>query len=152
MSLDAEVVEIGDLEVIPTIDQARALQMIAAQADSDPSVVKVDRPATLVYYHDERDDRWHLAYQFQNVPVAPKPPEQSGAPPEPGHGSGSSLHHEFPHYNYLVDAHDGHILFAYSAVPGLGSVPTRLQGIDLLGDVQRFWGRVNEGTFVLDDP
>ena len=150
VSLDAEVVGLADLSAFPTIDQTRALKEIAAQTGSDPDSLRVEEPASLVFFHDDRANEWHLAFQFRNIPVAPLEPSIEGVPPEPSHGVGTSLGRAFPRYDYIVDAHNGKILLAFSAVPTF--IPTRLQGVDELGDVQRFWGREDRGAFLLDDP
>jgi bacillolysin/neutral peptidase B len=53
--------------------------------------------------------------------------------------------------NYLVDAHDGQVLFFYSANPTL-DVPSKCNGIDVNGQVQGFWGRNTGSGFEMYDP
>jgi Zn-dependent metalloprotease len=151
-SLAAEVVDVGDVPVVPRIDQERALRAIAEYTASDPARMAVDEPASLVYFHGGRDEDWHLAFLFRDVPAEPKPALGASVPPppEPGHGLGASLRHENPRYCYLVDANNGEVLFSYSAAPT--QVPTVLRGIDELGAAQKFWGQANGDSYLLDDP
>jgi Zn-dependent metalloprotease len=60
-----------------------------------------------------------------------------------------------PSYTFLVDAHDGEILYTYSAVPTVLPTPARCTGIDEDEVRQTFLGRLAgaDGTaVVLDDP
>ena len=50
-----------------------------------------------------------------------------------------------------MDAHDGAILYYYSANPLL-DVPTKLHGKDEAGVDQPFFGRKMTSSFALDDP
>jgi len=150
VSLDADVVEVAPISAVPTIDQPRALAKIAEYTAAAAEDVRVDEPGALVFFHQDSTNTWHLAFLFKNVPVAPPQPKGLDVPPPLCHGAGASLRHAFPRFDYLVDAHDGQVLFAYSAVATF--IPTQLRGIDELGDLQKFWGRQNGAGFLLEDP
>jgi bacillolysin len=111
----------------------------------------------LTFFHQDETDAWHLAYFCARLPVAPP-----GAPDEVGlreisrmgHGFGLSPRLTHPEFDYLVDAHNGAILYYYyyySANPLL-DVPVRLRGQDENGIDQPFFGHQVGDQFILDDP
>ncbi len=150
ISLDADIAEVGEVSAVPAIDQPRALGKIAEYCGVSRDEVQVDEPASLVFFHRDSTNTWHLAFHFRNVPHAPPLPRGSSVPPPPCHLAGSSLRDSFPRFDYLVDAHDGQVLFSYSAAPSC--TPTQLKGYDELGTLQKFWGREEGGSFLFEDP
>ncbi|MBV8309497.1 MAG: M4 family metallopeptidase, partial [Planctomycetaceae bacterium] len=131
------------------ISQQQALESIAKLAKVDPATVKVDEPAELTFFFKEEAGDWHLAFLFNRVPVAPANfANAAGDRRSHGHGQGPSPCDAFLQLNYLVDAHDGEVLFYYSANPTL----SRCKGIDELGVSHVFYGLKNDARFELSDP
>lgn len=149
-----DVANIKGVSPLARLSPAQALRRVAKFAGAKPGAVKGVAAPDLTFFHQDETDTWHLAYFCQKVPVAPP-----GAPDEEGlreiarqgHGFGLSPRLTHPEFDYLVDAHDGAILYYYSANPLL-DVPTRLRGKDENDVDQAFLGRQTTGAFALDDP
>lgn len=137
---------------MPTMGPAEALARIAELAHVESRMLSGVRPPGLMFFHQDDEDAWHLAYFFRHVPAAP---------PEFLADLASAEHHRhrlspyprlrYPEMNYLVDAHDGAILFYYSAHPML-DVPSKCRGVDENGAHCEFWGRMAPGGFEMNDP
>jgi bacillolysin len=157
IAVDAEVATVSGTAGEPTIDALVAARSIAAFAEVSAEAVVIAEPPTLKFFQDDVDgdgepDRWHLIWHFKNVPVAP-------AQARDGHGHGRSPRQRNPVYDYLVDAHDGAVVFHHSRTPRarkpeeVPAIPIRCTGLDEAGTVQEFYGQVNDdGAFVLVDP
>jgi Zn-dependent metalloprotease len=136
------------------LSPAQALRRVANFGGVKPSAVKGVTAPELTFFHQDETDTWHLAYFCEEVPVAPPGgPDEAGLREisRTGHGFGLSPRLRHPEFNYLVDAHDGAILYYYSANPLL-DVPVQLRGQDENGVDQAFFGRTVGDTFTLDDP
>jgi Zn-dependent metalloprotease len=108
-----------------------------------PAEAAVD--GRLTFYKAEDTQTWHLAWLFPELPAAP--PESGEETPDErlddalaGHGLGPRP--VPPTFTYLVDAHDGTILFHFSAVPTAVPVPARCTGVDEDGTQQTFLGEL----------
>jgi bacillolysin/neutral peptidase B len=153
VSVDAELARIKDVSAIASITPEEALQKIAkltgAELDADKLGLEAPR---LMFFHDDKNNAWHLAWFVQKVPAAPRKfLQESVGTRERHHGLGRSPRELSPLLNYLVDAHNGKVLFYYSATPLL-DVPTACKGVDELGALQRFYGRQVAAGFELTDP
>lgn len=154
IAVDAEVATVVDAAPEPTIDVAAAATTIVAATGVDPG--RMTAPA-LKFFRDDEDgdgeaDRWHLVWHFAAVPAAPR---EAGH--RHGRGHGPSPRHGNPIYDYLVDAHDGAIVFHHSRTPraraeAVPAVPVRCTGLDEAGVVQEFYGVATEEGYALVDP
>ncbi|MCW6006457.1 M4 family metallopeptidase [Micromonospora sp. CPCC 205371] len=151
VSVSAELDEVTGVDPVESLGRVDALDRVAKYTNTAlPPATGVE--GRLMFYKDEYGGSWHLAWFFPGLPA--QPPSTPG--PElsvEGHGLGPRP--VPPSYNFLVDAHSGEILFAYSATPTALPTPARCTGVDENEDRQTFLGRlVNaSGTSVLlDDP
>lgn len=155
VSVNARLDEVSDVDPVESLSRAEALDRVAAYtgATIPPDAGTSGR---LNFYKDDESGSWHLVWLFTNLPVEPPDDsEDADADPEALIGHGFGPRPVPPSYNYLVDAHDGEILFSYSAVPTALPIPARCTGIDEDDTPQRFFGRlVNpDGTTCrLSDP
>ncbi|MEV4415957.1 M4 family metallopeptidase [Catellatospora sp. NPDC049609] len=165
VSVSAELDEVSGVDPIETLGRRQALERVARYTGATfPPDTGAD--GRLMFYKDPEDAVWHLAWFLPALPAEP-PATPSGR----GHGPGVNgrRESELPaveghgfgrrpvpaSYNFLVDAHDGEILFAYSAVPTALATPARCTGTDEDEVEQSFLGRLTGagGTeVVLDDP
>jgi Zn-dependent metalloprotease len=149
-----DVANIKGLSPLASLSPSQALRRIARFGGAKPSAVKAVTAPELNFFYQEETETWHLAYFCQKVPVAPPAGPDEAELREiarQGHGFGLSPRLIHPEFNYLVDAHDGSILYYYSANPLL-DIPVQLHGKDENGTDLSFFGRKVTGAFALDDP
>lgn len=137
LSLNGELGEVGAVPALASVPPASALEVLARLGKVKADTLKVNAPL-LTYYPDESTGAWHLAWHFRKVPVSPTPAKAGASAAKHGHGLGRSPRDLRPTYDYLVDAHDGSILFYYSAMPRGGLVSCR--GLDEFGKHRDFFG------------
>jgi bacillolysin len=148
VSVTAALAEVSDVAPLESLSRTEALQRIAAYTGAN---VPQEAAATgrLNYYKDETES-WHLAWLLLDIPAAP-----------PGDPDADDLDARLGHrpvparYNYLVDAHDGEVLFTYSAIPTALPTPARCTGTDENDTTQTFFGQLISSTGTacrLDDP
>jgi bacillolysin len=151
IAVDAALADVKNVSHIPALSVADALACIARLTGiKSEDLQHVDAPE-LYFFHDDKNDKWHLAYFFQNVPAAP----QGFTEGLKSHGIGRSPSQRHPELDYLVDTHDGTILRYWSSAPTAnGATPVSCEGVDEFGQRQKFFGRaVNDGgPFELYDP
>jgi bacillolysin len=147
ISVNADLAEVQNVSPLASVTENAALGSIAKLANVSPETLKVDA-VEKVFFHDEKDDRWHLAWFFKKVGAAPKDFITSKTC---GHGLGRSPRDFAPVMNYVVDAHDGTVLFYFSAAP-MADV-TQCQGLDEGRTAQNFYGRMlpDNGGFEMSD-
>lgn len=149
VSADVRVAEVDDIGHVPSIRPEEAVAAVASFVEKELEAAELP-PLSLVYYHDDAQDQWHLAWLVRDVPAVP-----AEARPEPGdragHGIGQSFRALHELADYLVDAHDATVLFYYGRSPTVG-IPVKCKGTDENGNVVEFFGSQGSGTFVLDDP
>ncbi len=125
-------------------------------------------PPPLTFFHDRARDKWHLAYVFSDIPAVPgtwssakrsaaKKGTTKAAKRRSKHGSASSPRERFPRLDYLVDAHDGSIVYYYSVSPTAKKrkAPETWvagRGVDEDGVEQPIFVREVKGGFELHDP
>ena len=158
IAVDAEVATVIDVSAAPTSEPAAAMAAIARLAGVEPAELVIAEAPTLMFFQDDVDgdgvvDRWHLVWRFARVPVAPIEAEHRH--PGKGHGRSPRLRHA--EFEYLVDAHDGTVVFHHSRTPrgkaeAMPAVPIRCTGLDEAGAVQEFYGQASDGGFTLVDP
>lgn len=147
VSADAQLQEVGNVSPVESLSRADALDRVVAFTGSDIPP-EAAASAELNFFEREQDgaDAWHLAWFFKDLPAAP-PREETELG---GHGLGARPFR--PRYNYLVDAHNGEILFFFSSDPTVLETPVRCSGMDEEGATVSFWGRRDTDEFQLSDP
>jgi Zn-dependent metalloprotease len=145
VSVSADLHDAPDVSPVETLSRAEALDRVAAYTGATiPREAGVS--GRLNYFQDEDSGSWHLAWLLTALPAEPPAPgeEVAGGRVDAeglgGHGMGPRP--MSPRYNYLVDAHDGRILFCYSAVPTVLPTPARCTGIDENETEQTFFGQL----------
>ncbi len=146
VSVSAHLDEVSGVDPVESLSRAEALERVAQYANvAIPPEAGVS--GRLNFYKDEDSGSWHLAWLFTELPAEP-PDTGEDTPADAdallGHGLGPRPIP--PSFNYLVDAHDGEILFFYSAVPTALSTPTRCTGIDENESDCEFFGQLVEST------
>lgn len=110
---------------------------------------------TLTWYFDEEAEKWHLVYHFKSVPLAPRYEMTADAgdpfPDLPDTCLNCSPRSVSDIYDYFVDAHSGDVVFYFASTPRL-EVPVQMQGLDLFGQNQVFYGQQSNVGFCLRDP
>lgn len=153
VSVNAQLDEVSGVDPVESLSRTEALERVAEYTgvSIDPEAGVSGR---LNFYKDE-DSGWHLAWHFTELPAEPPGDgaEDADADALLGHGLGARP--VPPSFNYLVDAHDGEILYYYSAVPTALPIPTACKGIDENETEQTFFGQLvasTESTCQLSDP
>jgi Zn-dependent metalloprotease len=151
VSATAALDEVTGVDPVESIGSAEALERVAAYTGT---TIPADAAAgaRLTFFKDEETGDWHLAWLLSAVPAEPPAGRLEDGYDE-GHGMGPR---PVPvRYDYLVDAHDGEVLFHYSVVPTALPTPARCSGFDENDAEQTFFGRLDTATGTacrLDDP
>lgn len=145
VSVSAQLDEVTGVDPVESLSRADALARVEEYTGAGiPAETGVG--GGLTFYKDVGTDgepeRWHLAWLFPGLPAAP-PAGGTQTPDDDaldGHGLGRR---PVPvSFTYLVDAHDGAILYHYSAVPTALPTPARCTGIDEDEAEQAFFGEL----------
>ncbi|MDR6417035.1 M4 family metallopeptidase [Pseudarthrobacter sulfonivorans] len=155
VSVNGKLGEAPGANPVESLSRAEALEKVADYTGADiPAESGVG--ARLNFYKKDDDGSWHLAWFFQELPAEPPANDNDADTVDEallGHGFGRRP--VPPSFNYLVDAHDGEILFCYSAAPTALAIPARCTGIDENDDQQAFFGELvapTSTTCRLNDP
>lgn len=156
VAVDAEVASVAQVSPVPTLDAAAAMARIVAYTGASPDALGGVEPPSLTFHLDDGDPgRWHLAWCFTDVPVAPA--DFRDPHPHKGHRGSPRRRHAL--LGYLVDAHDGEVLFHYSRTPGARAkrtgplpIPVKCRGRDVRAVEQELFGVAAPGGFELYDP
>jgi Zn-dependent metalloprotease len=152
VSVDADVAASIDVSPRASLSPADALARVAALARVGADVLDGVPSPTLVFFHYDATETWHLAYFVQQVPAAPPGFIEAAADRKSaGHGLGDAFRLRHPSVNYLIDAHDGSVLSYYSATAMLDDIPTLCHGVDENGETQSFYGWATGTAFHLWD-
>ena len=178
----AKLARVEDVSPTPTLSAKGAFAKLLefVQKDAVGAARKTDESnAELNFFQDSETGTWHLVYVFTDVPalpatwhVAQRP--SARRPLRDGHGIGPGPRLRFPRLDYLVDAHDGSVVYYYSVTPTaanrargggrqsakrrsaakkvLKALPGSLRGMDDENQSQRFDGLQAAGGFQLVDP
>ncbi len=158
VAIDAQLADptrVAEVSTLPTLSPMQALQQIAGGCGVEIATLSKVNPPSLMLFHDEDRDIWHLAYFFREVPAAPVKFLQEALAGDTHHAPDPSPRELQPLLNYLVDAHDGALLYYYSAYPMLDymdGMPVRCRGLDIDGRLQQFFGQQVANGFELNDP
>lgn len=146
VSASGEVGSVTQVSTLATLSQADALKALAEYLGVGVEAIEGGRPPELQLFPNG-DGQWHLIWLFRDIPAAPKELEI-----EPhGHGLGRSPRGDNPRLDYLVDAHDGAVVYYYSAAPTL-TTPTFGSGMNEEDEPVRFLGQMVGTLFELRDP
>jgi bacillolysin len=154
VDISGDVAEFEPASSLAGLSPIEALQAVAAFAGVETERLQKVQPPQLVFFHREEDGSWHLAYQFVKVPAAPAEfLNDTLLHRSCAHLRGASHRAAHPAINYLVDAHDGEILFFYSAKPMMAAVlPSMCNGLDEFGKEVSFYGKEHPGGYEMVDP
>ena len=180
----AKLARVGDVTPTPTLSANDAFAKLLEFVQEDGAVAarktRESKPA-LNFFQDSETGKWHLVYVFTDVPALPatwRVAQRPSArrPRRDGHGIGPGPRLRFPRLDYLVDAHDGSVVYYYSVTPTaanraraggrksatrkaatkrkkvLKALPGSLRGVDDENQSQRFDGLQGAGGFQLVDP
>lgn len=155
VSVNGHLDDASGVDPVESLSRAEALERVAEYTGAAiPAEAGVS--GRLNVYKDEDSGAWHLAWLFTELPAEPPASEAAEEDaPEAVLGHGLGPRPIPPSFNYLVDAHDGRILFAYSAVPTALPTPTRCKGVDENEVGQTFLGQLvatTGTTCQLSDP
>ncbi|MEO6027709.1 MAG: M4 family metallopeptidase [Candidatus Binatia bacterium] len=146
VGVNGQVADAPNVSPIATITPERGLAAIAALTNTAVASLQDNAP-TLTYYQDEATSAWHLAWFYRKVPAVP-PDLATPVAGRKSHGLGRSPRDFAPRADYLVDAHDGAVLFYYSSTPTL----VQCFGVDELNVSQKFFGeKTTANSFELHD-
>lgn len=155
VSVTGQLGEAPDASPVESLSRAEALARVAAYTGADIPA-EAGAGARLNFFKKDDDGTWHLAWFFTDLPAEPPADNgDGGSPDEADFGHGLGRRPVPPGYNYLVDAHDGAILFCYSAAPTALAIPARCRGIDEDEAEQTFFGELVSPTGTtcrLNDP
>jgi bacillolysin len=182
ISAHAKLARVDDVSPNPTLSVEQAIAKLIAFSDRSRASATREAIANstppLNYFHDADNGTWHLVYVFSDVPALPASWKGKRGKRE-GHGLGPGPRQHFPRLDYLVDAHDGSIVYYYSVTPtaargggrgrarttrsakrrparktpvAMKALPGRFRGIDDEGQPQAFDGLQAKGAFELVDP
>lgn len=108
LSARGEVAQVEGVSPRASVAPDEALERVAKLAGVDPSELAEVDPPQLNFFRDD-DGRWRLVWLFQRVPAAPPELLEETR----GHGLGPSPREHDPLVDYLLDAHDGEVVFYY---------------------------------------
>ena len=153
VNVGGEVADVKGVSPIPALSPQDALRKIEELTKlGKGSLKKKVLTSELTFFLNEKKNSWHLAYFIKKVPAAPKEfLKVTSERKDHGHGLGISPRQRHPLLNYLVDAHDGEVLFYYSDTHFL-AIPVKCSGVDEHGEDSEFWGCKIAGRFEMNDP
>jgi bacillolysin len=142
VSADATLTDTPNVSAVASLSAVQAWQAIQTYGGTtlSPTEAAALSGPELTFFCDTVSKLWHLVYYFRSVPITP-----------PDQRLGTSPRDEFRRYDYLVDAHQGEIVFYFSSQAHL-DVPTKCKGLDEFGHEQQFDGLQAGGQFRLIDP
>ena len=176
---------VSDTPQLSAKDALASLLTSVAPLDDKASKALGTRVATdpppLTFFYDRPQKKWHLAYIFGDIPAVPaswKSAKRAAAKKRTmtaeqrrrsKHGGATGPRERFPMLDYLVDAHNGSIVYYYSVSPAAKrktprktarkaakkAVPemfVRGRGLDEDGIDQIIFVREVKGGFELNDP
>jgi bacillolysin len=143
VSASGEVGEVTDVSPIATVSQADALKKLAEHLGVEASAIEGGTAPELQFFAEDGGG-WHLIWLFSEIPAAPKGFEADG------HGLGAPRLRN-PRFDYLVDAHDGSVVYYYSKRPTVVA-PTFGSGVDDVDAEVQFLGQMDGAQFSMHDP
>ncbi len=148
VAMDVRLGDVAGVSARPGLTTEEAVMRVAEASGTRLDAAALPM-AGLTYFQDDEAGSWHLAWHLHDVPA--QLPEARSSDPRAGHRLDLSPREARPLVEYLVDAHDGTILYYYGATPT--AIPVKLRGTDENGDLQdRIWGDKLPGAYALQDP
>jgi Zn-dependent metalloprotease len=148
VSVSAQLDEVTGVDAVESLSRAEALRQVEEYTGATiPPEAGVAGHLTFDKAEDTTGDTraWHLAWLFPELPAAPPEGAEEttdGSREDAFEGHGLGPRPVPPSFTYLVDAHDGTVLFHFSAVPTAVPVPARCTGTDEDGTQQTFLGEL----------
>lgn len=151
VAINGQLAPVPDADPIAGLSPAQAWRGLIDWSDTDTAPDPGAAPV-LKWYLDE-EEKWHLSYHFSDVPLAPpEEPIPEGFEYEAIPCVRHSARAAAPRFDYLVDAHDGSVLYYYSAAHRLQGIPAPMTGLDCENKPQNFYGITDGVNYVLVDP
>jgi len=149
VSARGEVADVQGVDATASLSPADAVARVAKFVGKDASDLGDIDPPQLNFYLD-KDEQWRLVWVLSNVAAAPDEVVKEAH----GHGlKGPSPRLHDPRMDYLVDAHDGEVVFYYSAMPMLNvGLPTYGKGHGEDDQQVQLLGQMVGNEFELTDP
>jgi bacillolysin len=147
LAVGAQLGAVEGLNPVPSLTAEEAIDKVA-QSTGGMADLATAEPVLNVFRHPNAtppSDNWHLVWLIRDYPAVPAHEHVAE-----GHGMAPSMRSVEPRYDYLVDAHTGAVVYAYSAAPTLA--PVRLVGLDESDTQRQFWGAQADAGFELSDP
>jgi bacillolysin len=148
VALEGSLAEVIDVRAVEDLSSRAALQRVAdlVGMDLDPDLAA---GAMLNFFKGNHDgaDRWHLVWVLVDLPVSPREDHDPGLHSTSGHALGRRPQ---PPFTYLVDAHDGEVVYWFSRVPSVTTL-TKGRGLDEDGMEHIFWCDAGDTAFGLED-
>src|SRR5918995_6029941 len=112
VALEGRLDEVIDVRAVEDLSSREALQRVAELVDTDLES-DLAAGAMLNFFKSKSGgaDRWHLVWVLADLPVSPHEVDDPQLPPASGHALGRR---PLPPYTYLVDAHDGEVVYWFS--------------------------------------
>jgi Zn-dependent metalloprotease len=149
VAMDVRLGEVIDVPSRPTLTAEDAVARVAEAAGTELDATALPI-AELAFFQDDQTGTWHLAWHLHDVPA--ELPEARRGDATTGHRLDPSPRDAQPLVDYLVDAHDGTILYYYGATP-TAAIPVKLRGTDENGKLQdRIWGDKLSNAYAMQDP
>ena len=151
LAATAQVASVPNVSPLASIAAAAALSKVADASDiASASLAAVDAPH-LEYFQEEASGAWHLVYHFVKVPATPVAEKIDHD--SHGHGFSTSPREVNLEFDYLVDAHNGAVIYYFSSNPVMAPpTPVKCFGDDELGEHQTFLGSPGTAGFEMIDP
>ncbi len=154
VSASIDVAEVEDVDTEATVSADQARRDLAALLGVD-APGQLPEPEKTILPHPREEGALHLAWHFRQVPIEP-PADTDNAPDDDKESAclgGCTAHNILlePSFDYFVDAHSGELIYLFPNSAHL-DIPTRCQGQDENGETQLFYGRVNGGSFEMENP
>lgn len=147
VAASGEIGSVRDVSMVASVSQANALAALAKELGVESRRVEGGPPPELQVFSAE-EDKWHLVWLVRDIAAAPN--DFEAGKHDTGHGLGRSPRDVSPRFDYLVDAHQGTVVYWYPTAPTL--VPTFGSGENEDGvEVEFFWQEADDGSFELRD-
>lgn len=150
LAINGQLADQPDIDPIADLSPRQAAERLAEWANTTVGADWLTSAPVLKWYQDGETERWHLAYHFPTLPVTPPKPAASDPLPAFSCLNCAAVPGE-RRYSYLVDAHDGAILYYYSVGPR-HALPVKCQAPDDLGEPRDFFCEHRHAELVLCDP
>lgn len=151
VSIEASFADRPDVNPVASISPREGLKSIEHYCSKALPRNQNNFSPVLLFFPDQKNKVWRLAYHFQNIPLTPPEQVESGEARDHEYCIGDSPRHYASEHDYFVDAHSAVVFYYFSSAPRL-DIPVRCNGLDDESMARHFNG-LNSGARVsLIDP